>query len=254
VLQHCDESPSAQLRSTGANWLPLHPKLTSACCIGSGRRCCGWVKVNASGSGASPGPKDTNLDNTDWVQSIPAYLQSTRVSESCGFKESESEVEAPAAAQGATGNLSPEECCGPDVIWQQIRAEVTKDIEREPILSSFLFTSVLSHRTFAEALSFVLSNRIADQTLLPTQLFSLFVQLTQMHPRLLHCAASDLHAFFERVCPLMLCHVRTVSHRYPLCQHGPMLRDAPMETSLTETVSQCTVHCRARKSQSETQV
>jgi hypothetical protein len=128
------------------------------------------------------------------------------VSESCcGCDESESKDEAPAAAQGTTGILSSEECCGPDIIWQQIRAEVTKDIESEPILSSFLFTSVLSHQTFAEALSFVLSNRIADQTLLPTQLFSLFVQLTQAHPLLLHCAAADLHAVYERVCPVISC-------------------------------------------------
>jgi hypothetical protein len=164
-----------------------------------------WMKVNASENGATPNSKHSaSMDNTDWGQSIPSYLQSTNASESCcGWTEVESESDIPATAtnrsQGGIGKSSSKNCRGPELVWQQIRDEVTKNIESEPILSSFLFTSVLSHRTFAEALSFVLSNRISDQTLLPTQLFSLFVQLTQAHPRLLHCAAADLHAVFDRV-------------------------------------------------------
>lgn len=67
------------------------------------------------------------------------------------------------------------------------------------MLSSFLFTSILSHESFGEALAFVLSNRIADETLLPTQLFSLFMTLEKQHPEVLQGAIQDLEAVYQRV-------------------------------------------------------
>lgn len=67
------------------------------------------------------------------------------------------------------------------------------------MLSSFLFTSILSHESFGEALAFVLSNRIADDTLLPTQLFSLFMTLQRQHPEVLKGSLADLQAVYDRV-------------------------------------------------------
>lgn len=84
-------------------------------------------------------------------------------------------------------------------IWNRIRQEAARDIETEPMLSSFLFTSILSHESFGEALAFVLSNRIADETLLPTQLFSLFMTLERQHPEVLQGAIQDLEAVYQRV-------------------------------------------------------
>jgi hypothetical protein len=46
--------------------------------------------------------------------------------------------------------------------------------EKEPILSSFLYASVLSHDCLERALSFVLANRLEDPTLLATQLIDIF--------------------------------------------------------------------------------
>jgi hypothetical protein len=84
--------------------------------------------------------------------------------------------------------------------WNRIRQEASRDIEGEPMLSSFLFTSILSHESFGESLAFVLSNRIADETLLPTQLFSLFMTLERKHPEVLKGALADLQAVYDRVC------------------------------------------------------
>lgn len=46
--------------------------------------------------------------------------------------------------------------------------------ENEPILSSFLYASVLSHDCLERALCFVLANRLQNPTLLATQLMDIF--------------------------------------------------------------------------------
>lgn len=151
-------------------------------------------------------------DNLDWGKSIPSYLQSTTQSEICDdWADAISEAEAIAAARkkAIEQGLDPaaaEHQSRAEVrlsrsvsTWNRIRQEATRDIEGEPMLSSFLFTSILSHDSFGEALAFVLSNRIADETLLPTQLFSLFMTLERQHPEVLKGALADLQAVYDRV-------------------------------------------------------
>ena len=50
------------------------------------------------------------------------------------------------------------------------RKEAQEDAGSEPILSSFLYASILSHTTFEQALAFVLANRLSDATMLATEL------------------------------------------------------------------------------------
>lgn len=45
--------------------------------------------------------------------------------------------------------------------------------EKEPILSSFLYASILSHDCLEQALAFVLANRLQNATLLGTQLMDI---------------------------------------------------------------------------------
>lgn len=45
--------------------------------------------------------------------------------------------------------------------------------EKEPILSSFLYASILSHDCLEQALAFVLANRLHNLTLLATQLMDI---------------------------------------------------------------------------------
>lgn len=56
------------------------------------------------------------------------------------------------------------------------RRETLHEADREPLLSSFLHATILEHSTFQESLAFVLSNRLATTTLLPTQLYDLFCE------------------------------------------------------------------------------
>lgn len=49
--------------------------------------------------------------------------------------------------------------------------------EKEPILSSFLYASVLSHDSLERTLGFVLANRLQNPTLLATQLMDTFCEV-----------------------------------------------------------------------------
>jgi len=52
-----------------------------------------------------------------------------------------------------------------DIIWEKIRAEVEQDAAREPMLASFLYSSVLNHKTLEDALSFILAAKLGSPTL-----------------------------------------------------------------------------------------
>lgn len=57
------------------------------------------------------------------------------------------------------------------------REEAQKDAAMEPLLSSFLYASILAHNSFEQSLAFVLANRLSNATMLPTQLFEIFHQV-----------------------------------------------------------------------------
>ena len=66
-----------------------------------------------------------------------------------------------------------------DPVWSSIRLEAEEESRKEPLLSSYLYSSVLSHQTFEKALANVLANSVGDSTLLATQLFPTFLSILQ---------------------------------------------------------------------------
>ncbi|XP_057492526.1 serine acetyltransferase 4-like isoform X2 [Actinidia eriantha] len=64
-----------------------------------------------------------------------------------------------------------------DPIWDAVREEAKLEAEKEPILSSFLYASILSHDCLERALGFVLANRLQSPTLLATQLMDIFCDI-----------------------------------------------------------------------------
>ncbi|GIM00971.1 hypothetical protein Vretimale_5850 [Volvox reticuliferus] len=85
-----------------------------------------------------------------------------------------------------------------DLLWNAIRAEAQADAATEPLLSSFLYASILAHSSFDLALGFVLSNRLANSTMLPTQLFEIFHGVLRTDPEVRCAALSDIAACRER--------------------------------------------------------
>ncbi|KFK30207.1 hypothetical protein AALP_AA7G232000 [Arabis alpina] len=87
---------------------------------------------------------------------------------------------------------------GYDPIWDAIREEAKLEAEKEPILSSFLYASILSHDCLEQALGFVLANRLQNLTLFATQLMDIFCNVI-VHDRCIKSSIRlDLQAFKDR--------------------------------------------------------
>lgn len=87
----------------------------------------------------------------------------------------------------------------PRVRLETPRSEAAHDAAHEPVLSSFLYASILAHGSFERALAFVLSNRLANSVLLPTQLLEIFHDVLLSDGRVRRGAVADVEACYERV-------------------------------------------------------
>ncbi|PON82717.1 Serine O-acetyltransferase [Trema orientale] len=85
-----------------------------------------------------------------------------------------------------------------DPIWDAVREEAKLVAENEPILSSFLYASILSHDCLEQALGFVLANRLQNPTLLATQLMDIFYDVMTHDRSIQRSIRLDVQAFMDR--------------------------------------------------------
>lgn len=66
-------------------------------------------------------------------------------------------------------------CAGADsAMWETMQQEARAAAEEEPLLASFMFATVLNHRSLQSALAFHLANKLASNAIPATQLMRLF--------------------------------------------------------------------------------
>ncbi|WJX55877.1 serine/threonine-protein kinase HAL4/sat4 [Trifolium repens] len=87
---------------------------------------------------------------------------------------------------------------GSDPIWEAIKAEAKLEAEKEPILSSFLYASVLAHECLEQVLAFVVANRLQSPTLLATQLVDIMCNVVMHDKAIQRSVRLDLQAFKDR--------------------------------------------------------
>lgn len=153
-------------------------------------------------------PSQASMDAI-WAEAHPKYLHSSASAEAfCDELDTADDEqrrreretrESGASASSASGS----EDVTADYVWLAIREEARRDAAKEPMLSSYLYASVLAHDSLERSLSFVLANRLADSVLLPTQLMEIFnsvlVEDESEDGRLLREALrADIAAFKER--------------------------------------------------------
>ncbi|XP_010542530.1 PREDICTED: serine acetyltransferase 3, mitochondrial-like [Tarenaya hassleriana] len=85
-----------------------------------------------------------------------------------------------------------------DDVWTKIREEAKSDVEREPILSSYYYTSILCHRSLETALANTLSIKLSNSSLPSNTLFDLFVGVLEEDPEIVESVKRDLLAVKER--------------------------------------------------------
>lgn len=93
---------------------------------------------------------------------------------------------------GTAGNA------GTGALWTLMLEEALAKAEQEPILGSYLYATVLNHRTFGSALSFRLASKL-DNPMLPTMLIrDVISEALEDDPWILGCAAMDIVAAYTR--------------------------------------------------------
>ncbi|XP_002974520.2 serine acetyltransferase 5 isoform X1 [Selaginella moellendorffii] len=115
---------------------------------------------------------------------------------------------------------------GVDEIWLTMREEARRDAEAEPALASYLYSTILAHRSLERALAFHLGNKLSSSTLLSTQLFTMFVDTFMEDAEMRETIRADIAAVRERDpacvsfshCMLnfkgfLACQAHRVSHR-----------------------------------------
>lgn len=85
-----------------------------------------------------------------------------------------------------------------DELWLKMRAEARQDAEREPVLASYLYSSILAHRSLERALAFHLGNKLCSTTLLSVQLYNLIVDTLMKEANIREAVRADMEAVRER--------------------------------------------------------
>ena len=62
-----------------------------------------------------------------------------------------------------------------DIIWDLMRWEAYQEAQREPLLVSFLYSSILNHNSLESSLAFLLANKLSSAAMISTQVQSLIL-------------------------------------------------------------------------------
>lgn len=85
-----------------------------------------------------------------------------------------------------------------DVVWDTLRYEAFREAEREPLLVSFMHSSILNHRSLESALAFHLANRLSSPAMISTQIQSLILEALDNSPEFRKSLRADMMAVRDR--------------------------------------------------------
>lgn len=85
-----------------------------------------------------------------------------------------------------------------DLVWDLMRQEAQAEAAREPLLVSFLYSTILNHPTLESALSFHLANRLSSPAMLSTQIMSLIQEALDADPDYRRSLRADILAVRDR--------------------------------------------------------
>jgi serine O-acetyltransferase len=86
---------------------------------------------------------------------------------------------------------------GTDVVWDLMRWEAYQVAQREPLLVSFLYSSILNHDTLESSLAFLLANKLSG-TMISTQINSLIMGALNNDPSIGRAIRADIMAVRDR--------------------------------------------------------
>lgn len=85
-----------------------------------------------------------------------------------------------------------------ETFWQKLQKEASEIVVAEPLLASYVHACILNHRNFDAALSFILSNKMADGVMPALAIREFFDDAFRDDPDMVYSALADLEAVFNR--------------------------------------------------------
>ncbi|PIN12903.1 Serine O-acetyltransferase [Handroanthus impetiginosus] len=83
-------------------------------------------------------------------------------------------------------------------LWQLMKEEARSDVDQEPILSNYYFSSILSHDSMESALANYLSMKLSNSSLPTGILYDLFLEVLREDQEIMRAVNDDLRAVKER--------------------------------------------------------
>jgi serine O-acetyltransferase len=93
---------------------------------------------------------------------------------------------------------SPSKDIDIDVVWDLMRWEAFQEARREPLLVSFLYSSILNHASLESSLAFLLANRLSSPAMISTQIQSLILEALDADPSIGRSLRADIMAVRDR--------------------------------------------------------
>lgn len=85
-----------------------------------------------------------------------------------------------------------------DLVWTLLRHEAKIEADREPLLVSFLYSTILNHATLESALAFHLANRLASPSMDSIQIMNIILDASKNSPNFGRDMRADLIAVRDR--------------------------------------------------------
>jgi len=85
-----------------------------------------------------------------------------------------------------------------DPVWERVRGEAEDMTAGEPILASFLYSTILNHREFNDAVAYHLAQKLGNAEVHPMQLRELFDEALREAPEIGEAYRADIVAYYER--------------------------------------------------------
>jgi len=83
-------------------------------------------------------------------------------------------------------------------IWDKIVYDVSFLLKKEPILSDFYYNSILQHKSFMNALSYILSNKLSTSIVSEKKIQNIFDEIYLNNSFILDFVVQDIKAILER--------------------------------------------------------
>lgn len=85
-----------------------------------------------------------------------------------------------------------------DLVWTLLRYEAELEAQREPLLVSFLYSTILNHPSLESALAFHLANRLTSPSMMSTQIMGLIIEALEFSPTFRRDLRADIMAVRDR--------------------------------------------------------